>query len=229
MIQRKNRVFGSNSKITGVFSFSLLSPLSSLLKVRNRNSGFSLIEILIGSLLLIVVLSVVYFVFVSGARQATEGTGKLQAFHRLRIVMEIIKDDLREAVEIENSVSDSFENELTYKKFRSSPILDVGSREIAPVIREVRYRFDPAEKRLTGTYGAGIELVNTTMFEEVGFRKFYLAGRPFVRMKFRVKRDDPREDGATITLFQTIGPRYLTSRASQKFWHRMPEAQPQDE
>ena len=118
---------------------------------------------------------------------------------------------------------------MSFRKFLSSPILDEGSLDTSPITRKVTYKFDPKERRLIGTYGAGAELVNTTMFDEVSFRKYYLADRPFMRMRFRVKRDDPDEKGDTVTLYHTVGPRFLTSRVSQKFWHRMSPAEPRQE
>jgi hypothetical protein len=205
--------------------FPLLPPGKRSL---SGNKAFSLVEILIGSLLTLVVFSLVYFLFVSGARQATGGTGKLQSFHRLRIVSEIIKDDLREAVELLDPVSETYKNSMSFRKFLSSPILDEGSLDTSPLTRKVTYEFNPKEKRLIGTYG-GRELVNTTMFEEVAFRKFYLADRPFMRLRFRVSRDEPGAERGTVTLYHTIGPRYLASRVSQKFWHRMSPTEPRGE
>ena len=192
--------------------------------------GFSLVEILVGSLMFLVVLSIVYFLFISGARQADRGSEKLQGFQRMRIITEILKDDLREAtIIIAPDEADSFSNELIYKKFISSPMLDVGSVEVSPKAREVRYYFDQGEHRLVGTYGSGIELVNTTIFDDVGFQKYRLAGREFVRIKFSLKRDGPKGDSPVVTIYQTIAPRYLASTASHRFWRRIQSVRVEDE
>lgn len=187
-------------------------------------------EILVGSLLFLMVMSVVYFLFISGARQADGGSEKLQSFQRMRLVMEILKDDLREAVEIMTpDGKEGFTQELVYRKFLASPMLDEDSKEITPKSREVRYNFDPKERRLVGTYGNGIELINTTIFQDVGFHKYFLEGREFVRLKFSLKRDGPEGDSPLVTIYQTIAPRYLVSTASRRFWRRLPNANVEDE
>ena len=92
-------------------------------------SGFALVEILVGTLITVITMAALYFFFVSGARQANSGTAKLQAFHRLRIVMETLKDDIREAVEFEQpQLNGGPSNKLEFQKFITS-LENVGNVE----------------------------------------------------------------------------------------------------
>ena len=181
--------------------------------------AFTLVEILIGILLAVIVISVIYFVFIGGARQATSGTGKLKSFHRLRIVTEILKDDLREANKIlEPTAGEHYSDTLKFTKYVSFQ----GDKEATnPPVREVTYTFNEKETRLTSEYGAKGELVNTTLFTYVGFRQVKIDGRSFVRVKFQVPRD--KDGNSEVTIYHTIAPRHIQTAFSQKFWHGFTE------
>ena len=131
-----------------------------------RQSGFTLIEILIASLIGVIVLAGLYFFFSSGARQATSGGAKLKAFHRLRMVTEILKDDLREATSfLEPEASEEYSNVLKFKKYAVS-MEQVGNapEPTTPRTMEVTYEFDSKEKRLTSVYKNRGSYINTQLF-----------------------------------------------------------------
>jgi len=191
--------------------------------------GFALVEILMGALITVIVMAVLYFFFLSGARQANSGTTKLKAFHRLRIVMETLKDDLREAAEIDQpKLNEGPSNKLEFQKFITS-LENVGTNEgVGPITRKVSYFFNTEEKRLTGVYADELELINTQLFEDVKFERYSMGDRIFVRLHFTVKRDDKNPKNL-VSIYQTVGAKHLNSRRSQKFWYSLPETLPKRE
>jgi len=176
-----------------------------------------------------VVLSALYFLYISGIRSTEAGAGKTRAYHRLRIVTEIIKDDIREAAALPDSINGSYTQELRFEKFISGPLMDAGSTEVTPLTRKVTYKFDEAEKRLTGTYGERGRLVDTQLFESVGFRMIVLGVKPFVRLKFRVLKDPSRPEKGQVSFYYTVGSRSIHSRLSQPFWNSLEETRPRPE
>ena len=192
-------------------------------------SGFALVEILIASLITVMVMAVLYFLFISSTRQANSGTAKLKSFHRLRIVMETLKDDIREAVEFEQpELNKGPSNNLEFHKFITS-LQNVGNNEgVGPKTRKVQYSFNNEDKRLTGVYADDIELINTQLFENVEFERYSMGDRIFVRLKFTVKRDDKNPKNL-VSIYQSVGARHINTRRSQKFWYSFPETVPKRE
>ena len=188
------------------------------------NKAFTLVEILIGLLISVIVLSALYFVFISGVKQSVSGSDKLKGFHRLRIVVETLKDDIREGVEvISPELNGGPSYTLEFNKFVSA--LKEG---VEPRTRKVTYAFDPKEKRLTGRYGEDIELINTQLFDKVEFEQYSVGGKIFVRLHLEVRRNqhDPKN---LISVYQSIGLRHYNSRLAQKYWYVLPELRPQGE
>ncbi len=223
MITTTNRfsLVGKCSHVNGLQSLPQILPL--------YRSGFALVEILVGTLITVITMAALYFFFVSGARQANSGTDKLQAFHRLRIVMETLKDDIREAVEFEQpQLNGGPSNKLEFQKFITS-LENVGKAEgVGPRTRKVTYAFDNQEKRLTGVYADEVELINTQLFENVEFERYSMGDRIFVRLNFTVKRD-AKNSKNLVSIYQTVGARHVNSRRTQKFWFSFPETIPKRE
>ena len=194
-----------------------------------RLCGFALVEILVGTLITVIVMAALYFLFVSGSRQANSGTNKLKAFHRLRIVMETLKDDIREAVEFNQpELNMGPSHQLEFQKFVTA-LDNVGNNEgVGPRTRKVTYAFDQKNKRLTGVYADEVELINTQLFENVEFERYSMGDRIFIRLNFTVRRDDRNSDKLT-SVYQTVGARHLNSRRSQKYWFHLPEILPKRE
>ena len=136
-------------------------------------------------------MSSLYFLFISGSRQANSGTAKLKSFHRLRIVMETLKDDIREAVEFDQpELNKGPSNNLEFHKLISS-LANVGNNEgVGPRTRKVSYSFIKEEKTTKGIYADEVELINTQLFENVEFERYSMGDRIFIRLHFRVKRDE---------------------------------------
>jgi type II secretory pathway pseudopilin PulG len=192
----------------------------------DSRKAFTLVETLVAVLIMMVALSALYFLYISGIRRTETGAGKLRAYHRLRMVTEIIKDDIREAAVLPDTVDESYLQELIFEKFVASPLMDEDSTQVTPLTRKVVYRFDEAEKRLTGSYGGMGSLVDTQLLESVGFRMMILGGKPFLRMKFEVLKDPSRPDKGKLSLYHTVGSRFVHSRLSQPFWHSLQETRP---
>jgi len=198
-------------------------------KIPRRHSAFTLIEILIAALIGVIVLAGLYFFFSSSARQATSGGAKLKAFHRLRMVTEILKDDFREATAIiEPKVGDDYSSVLKFRKYALS-MEQIGNapEPTTPRTFEVSYEFNPKEKRLTSHYKNRGGYINTQLFESVGFRQIILGGQPFLRVKFQVRRDENRE--GLITVYHTVGARRLSSYLTDPYWHSKVETQEREE
>ena len=202
---------------------TIQGKLGNLFILRTK-TGFTLVEILIGLLISVIVISALYFVFISGVRQSVSGADKLKGFHRLRIVVETLKDDIREGVEVKlPELNKGFSSSLEFNKFVSA--LKDG---VEPRTRKVTYVFDPKEKRLTGLYGDDTELINTQLFEKVEFQQYSVGNKIFIRLHFVVRRneDDPKN---LISIYQSVGLRHYNSRLAQKYWYVLPEFRPQGE
>ena len=194
-----------------------------------RCRGFALVEILIGTLITVIVMASLYFLFISGSRQANSGTAKLKSFHRLRIVMETLKDDIREAVEFDQpELNKGPSSNLEFHKFISS-LENVGNNQgVGPRTRKVSYSFIKEEKRLKGVYADEVEFINTQLFENVEFERYSMGDRIFVRLHFRVKRDNKNPNNL-ISIYQTVGARHVNTRRTQKYWFNLPETLPKRE
>tara|TARA_Y100000589_G_C27146353_1_gene627007 strand:- start:23 stop:724 length:702 start_codon:yes stop_codon:yes gene_type:complete len=191
--------------------------------------GFSLVEILVGTLITVIVLSALYFFFVTGARQANSGSAKLKSFHRLRIVMETLKDDIREAVEFDKpELNGGPSSVLEFQKFITSLENEGGNEGVGPRTRKVSYSFDKKDKRLRGLYADDVELINTQLFENVEFERYSMGDRIFIRLHFLVKRDDKNTQNL-VSIYQTVGPKHINTKRSQKFWYSLPETIPKRE
>jgi prepilin-type N-terminal cleavage/methylation domain-containing protein len=183
--------------------------------------AFTMIEVLIAMAIGVMVLSAVYLFFSSSSQQTSTGTKKLEIYHRLRMVTEVLKDDLREAYEFKNK-SGIWEPTLEFVKFGG--LTGEAGREVTPKLKQVRYKFDPDEKRLTGTYGSQGNLFDTQLFEEVAFQLYYIMGRPFVRMKFVLTNmDEKNPERGKVVIYHTVGSRHLNSYVSQKYWYSLSE------
>lgn len=186
--------------------------------------GFTLIEILMGLLISVIVLAALYFFFVSGAKQAVSGSGKLKSFHRLRIVMETLKDDIREGVSITKpEINKGSSSILEFQKFIST--LEDG---IGPRTRKVTYTFDEKERRLRGFYGEDMELINTQLFDKVEFDYYSVGNKVFIRMHFLVRRNE-QDSKNLISIYQTVGLRHYNTALAQKYWYTLPETRPKGE
>jgi hypothetical protein len=183
--------------------------------LRSNRRAVTLVEIAISLVIAVMVLSALYMLFGSGSRQAQSGTAKLEVHHRLRMVTEVLKDDLREAEQIFMQPG-VYADVLKYRKFGG--LVDSGGLEVKPRLTDVRYEFDPTEKRLKGIYGNGGELVNTQLFESAQFMMAHFQGRPFVRMKFEISDE---EDRGKVMVYQTVGSRHINRFIGQRFWHSL--------
>ena len=90
------------------------------------------------------------------------------------------------------------------------------------------YSFIKEEKRLKGVYADEVELINTQLFEKVEFERYSMGDRIFVRLHFRVKRDDKNPNNL-ISIYQTVGARHVNTRRTQKYWFSLPETLPKRE
>lgn len=180
--------------------------------ISSGRAAFSLLEIIIAMIIAVLVLGVLYMIFGSGSKQATVGTAKLETHHRLRMVTEVLKDDLREAERILTQTG-VYSDSLEYIKFGG--LVDYNGLEVQPRLTKVKYSFDESEKRLLGVYGKDGELVNTQLFESASFLVAYFHGRPFVRMRFEISNE---EDKGRVTIYQTVSSRHLSGYIGQRFW-----------
>tara|TARA_Y100000589_G_scaffold276698_1_gene271322 strand:+ start:696 stop:1397 length:702 start_codon:yes stop_codon:yes gene_type:complete len=193
------------------------------------SSGFALVEILVGTLITVILLAALYFLFISGARQANSGSEKLQSFHRLRIVMETLKDDIREAVEFDKpELNTSGSNVLEFYKFITTLEKENETEGVSPRTRKVSYIFDKKDKRLRGLYADDVELINTQLFEDVEFERYSMGGRIFIRLHFKVRSNDKNTQNL-VSIYQTVGARHLNTKLAQKFWYSFPETLPKRE
>ncbi|MCJ8346886.1 prepilin-type N-terminal cleavage/methylation domain-containing protein [bacterium] len=190
---------------------------------KNSNQGYTLVEVIIAISLMVVMMGGMYFFFVSGMRQAGSGSKKLASFHRLRVVTEILKDSLRESVDL--PPNSEYTDSLEFTKF--SKVSGDGDKEVTPQTRKVKYTFDNESHKLVGTYGP-YQVINTDLFNKVEFKKYRLLGKSFVRMKFNISKDksDPSK---TITVLHSIGSRYLNTYYAKQSWFPIQETLPEEE
>lgn len=189
----------------------------------NKRRAYTLAEVVIAISLMVVMMGGMYFFFVSGMRQAGSGSKKLASFHRLRIVTEILKDSLREAVDLPSN--GDYSDTLEFSKFYNVDGED--GKEATPKTRAVKYSFDEKTHMLLGMYGT-YKVINTDLFHKVEFKKYKLLGKSFVRMKFKVSKDKANPDDA-ITVMHSIGSRYLNTFYAKQSWFPIQETLPEEE
>ncbi|MBW7876732.1 MAG: hypothetical protein H3C47_12170 [Candidatus Cloacimonetes bacterium] len=188
------------------------------------NRGFTLLEGVLAMSLMLVILSGVWYLFGSSSRQSASGAEMQEKFHRLRIVTEILKDDLREGQEIVLPQPGQKGNRLEFYKFGS--LVSEDSSEVVAQLKIVEYEFDPNTGILLGTYGKDqVPLMNTELFENVEFEHMELMGRSFIRMYFTLKKDS-QEDAKELVMIHTVSPRALSSRASKPGWYALKQSLP---
>ncbi len=177
--------------------------------------------------LMLVILSGVWYLFGSSSRQSASGAEMQEKFHRLRIVTEILKDDLREGQEIKVPELGKRGNRLEFFKFGS--MISEDSSEVVPQLKIVEYHFDPNEGILIGTYGKDkFPLMNTELFENVEFEHLDLMGRSFIRMYFTLKKDS-QDDARELVMIHTVSPRAISSQASKPGWYALKPSLPVQE
>ncbi|MCO4784165.1 MAG: hypothetical protein KC646_17705 [Candidatus Cloacimonetes bacterium] len=189
----------------------------------SNSQAYTLAEVVIAISLMIVMMGGMYFFFVSGMRQAGSGSKKLASFHRLRIVTEILKDSLRESVDLPSD--GDYGDSIEFSKFY---VVDgEEGKEVTPKTRKVKYTFDESTHKLLGMYGT-YEVINTDIFQKVEFKKYKLLGKSFVRMKFKVSKDKGNPEDA-ITILHSIGSRYLNTFYAKQSWFPIKETLPEEE
>jgi hypothetical protein len=169
--------------------------------------------------LMVLLLTGLYMFFASGSRQTASGEEMLEKFHRLRVVTEVMKDDVREAEEILTPAGD-YGNSLTFIKFGG--LMELDGQKVTPRLKKVHYEFFPDEKKFVSTYGDKEELFNTPLFEDVKFKVYFFMGRAFVRMKLTII-NDKHPDALPTVIYHSVGSRHLSSYISQKYWYSLPE------
>lgn len=191
------------------------------MSIRDKK-GYTLVEIIIAVSLMVVMMGGMYFFFVSGMRQAGSGSEKLASFQRLQIVTEILKDSLRESVELPKS-SDSYSDSLKFTKFLNV----AGEKGVTPKTRDVEYSFNNEEHKLIGKYGS-YEVINTDLFNNVQFKSYKLLGKSFVRLKFNISKGK-KNPSKTITVLHSVGSRYLNTFYAKQSWFPNKEILPEEE
>ncbi len=187
-----------------------------------HRSGFTLVEGLISTGLVLLLISGIWFMWISGSRNSGSGQAMQEKFHRLRIVTEVLKDDLREGVTILTPAGHGDSSPvLKFQKYAG-----ITDDEPQPKLKDVEYIFDPKTHELVGSYGTAKEVVvRTNLFEDVSFQRMEAMGRVFIRMTFTILPDDD-PNKRPLKIVHTVCPRRLGTLAAKSGWYSLKETRP---